>query len=117
MGLIQQDNLKMNKRAFLKIEILKLTDSTYPRWVTCKFIDALGKEWVFNKVKEPYVTKVNLNDNCQFPMEGSVECKIENSFTDKNNRKLLKVNTEEYIESNNGEYIFEINPEQVIYED
>ena len=100
----------------IAIEIVRYVDDHFPGYVECLLTDARGDAHRFIE-KVPVVTVANLTANSSYPQLGSLDCVIEDEWTDGTGNKLVRANTEKPsgIESTTGKWAFVVLADQVIF--
>ncbi len=99
----------------IKATAVRFTEAeAYPGWVECRFLDAFGKEWIFEE-KCPYVAE-QIFPGAQFPQDAAIPCEQTDEHKDAEGRSLVTVTTLRpiWIEAITGESVFVVLREQLI---
>lgn len=59
----------------VRVNISRYADDSFPGWVECRLVDALGHEHVFVE-KVPVVTKAHLDAASTYPQSGVIACVV-----------------------------------------
>ncbi|WP_141753320.1 hypothetical protein [Duganella sp. HH101] len=99
----------------LQVQVERFVDDHQPGFVACALIDAEGRRHEFIE-KGPVVSKGNLWSDSLYPQAGFFGCCIEDEWTDKAGRRLVRVSTERpwAIESIVGETVFTVHEQQIV---
>jgi hypothetical protein len=103
-----------NSEAEVKIEISRYVDDSFPGWVECILVDALGVEHMFVE-KVPVVTEAHLDENISYPQPGVIACVVLERSERDDGRQLVHIDTQKPwgVESTAGRSRFEVFPEQL----
>src|SRR5688572_10014167 len=85
--------LSMNSSHMIRVEIVRLTDDSFPGWAECVLRDASGHEWLLAD-KLPTFTEAPLDATSKYPQPGMVACEIVREWTDEHGRKRCIVSSE-----------------------
>lgn len=93
----------------LSVTIERFVDNHFPGWVECSLVDASGRVHQFVE-KAPVISDANLVPDSGFPQSGYIACAIQDEWTDKRGRQLVRVSTVKPwgIESTAGEASFTV---------
>jgi hypothetical protein len=103
-----------NGEAEVKIEISRYVDNSFPGWVECILVDALGVEHIFVE-KVPVVTKAHLDAGISYPQPGVIACVVFERSERDDGRQFIHIDTQRPwgVESTTGRSRFEVFPEQL----
>src|SRR5262249_37063145 len=103
-----------NSEAGVKVEISRYVDASFPGWVECILVDALGFEHMFVE-KVAVVTKVHLDAGISYPQPGVIACVVLERSERDDGRQLVHIDMQKPwgVESTAGRSRFEIFPEQL----
>ena len=98
----------------VKVEISRYVDASFPGWVECTLVDALGVEHMFIE-KVPVVTKARLDAGISYPQPGVIACVVIEKSERDDGRQLVHIDTRRPwdVESTAGRSRFEVFPEQL----
>jgi hypothetical protein len=98
----------------VNVKICRYVDDSFPGWVECRLVDALGHEHVFVE-KVPAVTKAHLNEASSFPQAGVIACIVLGRSESDDGRELVHIDTQTpwSIESSDGRSRFDVWSEQL----
>jgi len=96
------------------VTIERFIDDYFLGLVECVLVDADNQMHRFVE-KEPVVSNANLSVDSAFPQPGYIACVIEDEWTDKRGRQLVRVGTIKPwgIESTTGETTFTVLHDQI----
>ena len=77
----------------LSVEISRFVDDSFPGFVECALVDALGARHVFVE-KSPIVSSEALLSTSEYPRPGAIPCEVQEEWQDLGGRSLVKVTTE-----------------------
>jgi hypothetical protein len=77
---------------FVPVQIDRMVDPSFPGFVECAFVDALGQEHRFVE-KVPVVSREDLSEDTSYPRIGNIACSIEASWLETDGRTLVRVST------------------------
>lgn len=99
---------------FLEVKIVELVDADFPGWVKCVFRDIDNIEWHIVE-KAPVVSLENFNSETVLPKDGQVGCEIIGEFVDRNNKRILRIDTSRPwgIEEEGGQTVFDVFEYQI----
>ena len=75
------------------VQIDRIVDDSFPGFVACSLIDAMGNAHVFVE-KSPVVTNETLSARGRYPKQGHIACRVLREWTDEDGRVLAHVDTE-----------------------
>ena len=103
-----------NSEAGVKVEISRYVDASFPGWVECTLVDALGVKHMFVE-KVPVVTKAHLDAGISYPQPGVIACVVVETSERDDGRQFVHVDTQSPwgVESTAGRSRFEVFPEQL----
>jgi hypothetical protein len=98
----------------VSVEIARYIDDSFPGFVECRLVDALGREWLFHE-KVPVVTRANLDASSSYPQPGVIACKVVEGRQQSDGRGVVNIDTEIpwHVESTTGETRFEVYATQL----
>jgi hypothetical protein len=98
----------------VKVEISRYLDASFPGWVECTLVDALGVEHIFVE-KVPVVTEAHLDGGISYPQPGVIACVVLERSERNDGRQLVHIDTRRPwdVESTAGKSRFEVFPEQL----
>lgn len=98
----------------LPVTIERLVDDDFPCFVECVLIDSDDCSHRFVE-KAPVVSTANLSLDSTFPQPGYIACVVEDEWTDKRGRQLVRVSTTNPwgIESTTGDTTFIVLHDQI----
>lgn len=99
----------------VRIEIVRVTDHSFPGWVECCLIDVHGRHWSFIE-KVPIVLKSYLDDATSCPQSGVIACEVISRRREADGREVVTIDTARpwHVEATGGETRFEVGAEQLI---
>ena len=99
----------------VRVIISRYVDDSFPGFVECRLVDALGHEHVFVE-KVPVVTEADLVAASSYPQSGVICCEILGTAESDNGRQLVHIDTEkpDGVESLAGRSRFDVFPEQLV---
>jgi len=74
----------------VRVNISRYADDSFPGWVECRLIDALGHEHVFVE-KVPTVTKAHLDAVSSYPQSGVIACVVLGSCESDDGHQLVHI--------------------------
>lgn len=78
----------------IKIQVLRVTDHSFPGWVECLLVDA-QREKHFFIVKIPYLASDDeITPKSDFPKDGVIRCELAGEYIDDKGRKIVTASTE-----------------------
>lgn len=98
----------------MKVEISRYVDASFPGWVECILVDALGVEHMFVE-KVPLVTKAPLDAGIGYPQPGVIACVVLKRSERDDGSQVVHIDTRRPwdVESTAGTSRFEVFPEQL----
>ena len=99
----------------VRVNISRYADDSFPGWVECRLIDALGHEHVFVE-KVPVVTKAHLDVASGYPQSGVIACVVLGSSGSDDGRQLFHIDmqTPWGVRSLAGRSRFDVCTEQLV---
>ena len=87
----------------ISVQITRFVDDSFPGFVECTFVDALGETHVFIE-KVLVVSTEHLSATSHYPCSGRIGCEIREEWKDASGRAVARVDTAEPwgIESTSG---------------
>src|SRR5215510_8744825 len=103
-----------NSEAGVKVEISRYVDASFPGWVECTLVDALGVKHMFVE-KVPVVTEVHLDAGISYPQPGVIACVVIERSERNDGRQVVHIDTQRPCDvvSTAGKNRFEVFPEQL----
>jgi hypothetical protein len=77
----------------VRVNISRYADASFPGWVECTLVDALGHEHVFVE-KVPVVTKAHLDAASSYPQSGVIACVVLGSSESDDGRQFVRIDTQ-----------------------
>jgi hypothetical protein len=98
----------------VNVKICRYVDDSFPGWVECRLVDALGHEHEFVE-KVPVVTRAHLNEASSFPQAGVIACIVLGRSESDDGRELVHIDTQtpRGVESSDGRSRFDVWSEQL----
>jgi len=94
--------------------ICRYADASFPGWVECRLVDALGQEHMFVE-KVPVVTMGDVDATTSLPQAGLIACIVLGKSEHDDTRQLVRIDTRTPwgIESTAGRSQFDVLLEQL----
>ena len=98
----------------VRVNIIRYTDASFPGWVECTLVDALGHEHTFMD-KVPAVTASHLDAASIYPQQGIIACVVLGSSKSDDGRQIVHIDTQTRgILSTAGRSQFDVFSEQLV---
>ena len=72
------------------VQILRFVDSSFPGWVECELVDAVGRRHIL-KDKVPIFVVEDLDANSKYPRPGFVACEVAERYQNEKGQELVRV--------------------------
>src|SRR5262245_26244935 len=77
----------------VRVMICRYADDSFPGWVECRLVDALGQEHTFVE-KVPVVTMGHVDAASSFPQAGFIACIVRGRSEHDDGRQFVQIDTQ-----------------------